>query len=227
LAKAVANEAGANFIAIRGPEVYTLWVGESERKVREIFRRAKQVAPCIVLFDEFDALAPRRGLAIGTRVTETVVSQLLTELSGIEELKGIVVIATTNRPDIIDPALLRPGRIDKLVLVPAPDERARLEIFKVHTKDMPLKGVDLEELARRTEGYSGADIEAICREAAMNALRKDIKAKHVTMKHFEEAFKRVGPSITKEMVEFYNKFLERHKARVREKEAERPPSYYG
>jgi transitional endoplasmic reticulum ATPase len=226
LAKAVANESGANFIAVKGPEVLTLWVGESERKIRELFRRARQVAPAIIFFDEIDALAPRRGLYRGSAVTETVVSQLLTEMSGIEETKGVVVIAATNRPDIVDPALLRPGRIDRFVLVPPPDEKSRLAIFKVHTKNMPLaKDVDLRELAKKTEGYSGADIEAVCREAAMNALRENINAKEVKSKHFEEALKKVSPSISKDTMIYYQKFIER--TRKPEKEKEISPAYIG
>ncbi|MEM5855426.1 MAG: CDC48 family AAA ATPase [Candidatus Aenigmatarchaeota archaeon] len=221
LAKAVANESGANFISVKGPEVLTMWVGESERKIRELFRRARQVAPAIIFLDEIDALAPRRGLYRGSAVTETVVSQLLTELSGIEETKGVVVIAATNRPDIVDPALLRPGRIDRFVLIPPPDTKARYEILKIHTRNMPLdKDVDLKELAEKTEGFSGADLEALCREAAMNALREDIKAKVVEKRHFEEALKKITPSLTKDVQAYYEKFVERQK-KVRKPEEER------
>ncbi len=221
LARAVATESGANFIAVKGPELKSMWVGESERRIRELFRRAKQVAPCIIFFDEIDALAPRRGLYFGERVTESIVSQLLTEMSGIEELKGIVVMAATNRPDIVDPALLRPGRFDKLVLVPPPNEKGRLEILKVHTKNMPLaKDVNLQEIARKTEGFSGADLEALCKEAAMSALRESLKAKNVSKKHFEEALKKIKASITKETIEFYEKFVERHKKVETEREKE-------
>ncbi|HEX69143.1 MAG TPA: AAA family ATPase, partial [Candidatus Bathyarchaeota archaeon] len=228
LAKAVANESGANFISVKGPEVLTMWVGESERKIRELFKRAKQVAPSIIFFDEIDALAPKRGVYYGTRVTETIVSQLLTEISGLEELKDVVIIAATNRPDLIDPALLRPGRIDRLVLVPAPDEKGRLEILKVHTRNMPLdKDVDLKELAKKTEGFSGADLEALCREAAMNALREDINAKKVKRKHFEKAMEKITPSITPDMIKYYEKFVERSK-RIREMEEEKEkPAYIG
>jgi len=225
LAKAVANESGANFISIKGPEMLSKWVGESEQRIRELFRRARQVAPSIIFLDEVDALVPRRGLNYGSHVTETVVSQLLTEISGLEELKNVVIIAATNRPDMIDPALLRPGRIDRLVLVPAPDLKTRLEIFKIHTKNMPLKDVDLKELATKTEGFSGADIEALCREAAMFALRENIKAKEVRMKHFSEAFKNVSPSITKDVVQYYGKFEDRK--REVEKKAEVAPRYIG
>ncbi|MCX8190626.1 MAG: CDC48 family AAA ATPase [Candidatus Aenigmarchaeota archaeon] len=211
LAKAVANESGVNFIAIKGPELLSKWFGESEKRIRELFRKAKQVAPCIIFFDEIDALAPRRGIGMH-EATERIVSQLLTEISGIEDIKNVVIIAATNRPDLVDPALLRPGRIEKLVFVPSPDEKGRLEILKIHTRKMPLgKDVDLEDLAKRIEGFSGADIEALCREAALNSLREDIKAKEVSLRHFEEALKKITPSITKEMIEYYKKFEERKK----------------
>jgi len=166
------------------------------------------VAPSVILFDEIDSLAPKRGIEMGTRVTEQVVSQLLTEMSGIEDMEGVVVIATTNRPDIIDTALLRPGRFDKLVYVPAPDEKTRLEIFKVHTREMPLKGVNLEKLAKETDGYSGADIEALAREAAMFALREDMKAKEITAKHFEKALKKIRPSIADDTTARYQKAVD-------------------
>jgi transitional endoplasmic reticulum ATPase len=219
IVKALANETGVNLIAIKGPEVLSMYVGESERHVREVFRRAKQVSPSIILFDEIDSLAPRRGMEVGTRVTEQVVSQLLTEMSGISEMEGVSVIATSNRPDLLDPALLRPGRFDKLIYVPAPDEKTRLEIFKVHTKSMPIKGVDLKKLAKETEGYSGADIEALCREAALFALREDVKAKTVESKHFEKALKKVKPSITEDVFKRYQKAVEDlRKTKVEEEE---------
>jgi transitional endoplasmic reticulum ATPase len=224
LAKAVANESGANFISVKGPELLSKWFGESEQKIRELFRRAKQVAPAIIFFDEIDALAPRRGFGIH-EASERIVSQILTEMSGIEEMKGVVVIAATNRPDLVDPALLRPGRIDRFVLVPPPDEKERLQILKIHTRNMPLKDVDLKEIVKKTEGFSGADLEALCREAAMNALRENIKAKEVRMKHFEEALKKITPSLTKEMIEYYQKFTERRKKIEAEKEVQ--PTYIG
>ena len=208
IVKALANEAGVNLVAVKGPEILTMWVGESERKLRDVFRRAKQVAPSVILFDEIDSLAPKRGIEMGTRVTEQLVSQLMTEMSGIEDMEGVVVIATTNRPDIIDTALLRPGRFDKLVYVPAPDEKTRLEIFKVHTREMPLKGVNLEKLAKETDGYSGADIEALAREAAMFALREDMKAKEITAKHFEKALKKIRPSIADDTTARYQKAVD-------------------
>ena len=225
LAKAVANESGANFISVKGPEMLTMWIGESERKVRELFRRAKQVAPAIIFLDEIDSLVPKRGAYTGSHAIESIVSQLLTEMSGLEELKGVVVIAATNRPDMVDPALIRPGRIDRFVLVPPPDEKARLEIFKVHAKNMPLKNIDLKELAKKAESFSGADIEAVCREAAMNALREDSKAKEVKMKHFEEAMRRMTPSISKDVITHYSKFVERQK-KIQERDDLRP-TYIG
>jgi transitional endoplasmic reticulum ATPase len=226
LAKAVANESGANFISIKGPELKSKWVGESEKMIRDLFRRAKQVAPTVIFFDEIDALAPRRSAGYSEHTTESIVSQLLTEMSGLEELRGVVVIAATNRPDIVDPALLRPGRFDRQIIIPAPDLESRLQIFKVHTKGMPLKTVDLKPLAKMTEGFSGADIEAVCREAAMNALRENIKAKEVRMKHFEDVLKKFTPSISKDVVTHYEKFIERQR-KVREKEEEAMPAYIG
>ncbi len=207
LAKAVATESGANFIAVRGPEILSKWVGESEKAIRQIFRKARQVAPAIIFFDEIDSIAPARGYRHDTSgVTDRIVNQLLTELDGIEPLRRVVVIAATNRPDIVDPALLRPGRFDRLIYVPPPDFKARLEIFKVHTRKMPLaEDVNLEELAKMTEGYTGADIAAVCREAAIIALREEFKVRPVQMKHFLKALKIVPPSLTKEDIERYEK----------------------
>ena len=228
LAQAVANESGANFISVKGPELTSKWFGESEKMIRDLFRRAKQVAPCIIFFDEIDALTPKRGVFSGSHATETVVSQMLSELSGLEEMRGVIVIAATNRPDMIDPALLRPGRFDRQILIPAPDEDARLEIFKVHTKSMPLaKDVSLKDLAKKTEGFSGADIEGLCREAAMNALREDMKAKSVDKKDFEEAFEKVFPSLTKEVQNHYERFIERHRRIIRKEEEKEETGYIG
>ncbi len=211
LARAVATESEANFISIKGPELLSKWVGESERGVRETFRKAKMAAPAIVFFDEIDALVPRRGSGFGdSHVTERVTSQLLTELDGLEKLENVVVIGATNRPDLVDPALLRSGRFDRLVLVPAPDEKARLEILKIQAKNMPLaKDVDLKMLAKETEGYSGSDIAALCREAAMRVLRKDIKGKEVQMKQFREAMEDIKPSVPPETAKVYESFTER------------------
>ncbi|HEQ79181.1 MAG TPA: AAA family ATPase, partial [Euryarchaeota archaeon] len=204
LAKAVANESQANFISIKGPEVMSKWVGESEKAVRLIFKKAKQAAPSIVFLDEIDSIAPKRGFSHDSGVTQRIVNQLLTSLDGMEALKGVVVIAATNRPDIIDSALLRPGRFDRLVLVPAPDLSSRRKILDVHTARMPLKNVDLDNLAERLEGYVGADIQGLCREAAMIALRENPKAKRVKNEHFEQAITVVRPSSSKEVMDYYN-----------------------
>ncbi len=221
LAKAVANESGANFISVKGPEFLSMWVGESERHIRDVFRRAKQVAPSIIFFDEIDALVPSRGAGPDSHVTERVVSQLLAEISGLEDLHDVVVIAATNRPDIMDQALLRPGRFDRQILVPTPDEKARLTIFKVHTKNVPIsKDVDLEQLAKDTEGYSGADIEALIREAAMYAMRKSKDAKEVTKKDFDKAMNDIRPSVNEDMNKFYENVMKKKKAqKVEEVEA--------
>ncbi|ADC66306.1 AAA family ATPase, CDC48 subfamily [Ferroglobus placidus DSM 10642] len=212
IAKAVANESEANFISVKGSELLSKWLGESEKAVRKIFRKAKQVAPCIIFFDEIDAIAQMRGIDEGSRAVERVVNQLLTEMDGLEELEGVIVIGATNRPDIIDPALLRPGRFDRLVYVRPPDKKSRYAIFKIHTRNMPLaEDVDLEELAELTEGYVGADIEAVCREAVMLALRENINAEKVEMRHFYQAIKKIKPSVNEAMLRFYEKFEERVK----------------
>jgi transitional endoplasmic reticulum ATPase len=202
LAKAVANEAQSNFISVKGPELFDKYVGESERGVRDVFNKARENAPAVVFFDEIDAIATERGQGYGdASVGERVVSQLLTELDGLEELSDVVVIATTNRPDLIDDALVRAGRLDRHVHVPTPDEAARREIFRVHTRDQPLSDVDLDELAANSEGYVGADIEAICREAASVAIREFVGSDSnevgdivLTSDHFEQALEAVKPS---------------------------------
>jgi len=208
IVKALANESGVNFISVKGPQLLSKWVGESEKHIRETFKRARQVAPTIIFFDEIDALAPKRGMGSGTRVTEQVVSQLLTEMSGLEDLNGVVVIAATNRPDMIDPALLRPGRFDRLIYVSAPDNKTREEILKIHTKNVPLDHVDIKKLSSKTEGFSGADLESLVREAALDALRKDLGALDVVQKNFDNALKSVGPSISKDLFKKYQKVAE-------------------
>ncbi len=196
LAKAVATESEANFIAVRGSELISKWVGESEKGLREVFRKARQAAPTIIFFDEIDAIASARGGNGDSHVTERMVNTLLAEMDGIQNLKDIVVIGATNRADILDPALLRPGRFDKLLQVPAPEEQARLEILKVHTAKMPLgKDIRLEDFARKTEGYSGADLEGLVREAGMNAMREKPMAKTVDKKHFEKALTAIRASL--------------------------------
>jgi transitional endoplasmic reticulum ATPase len=274
LAKAVAKETEANFISVKGPELLSKWVGESEKAVREIFKKARQASPTIVFFDEIDSIAPRRGQSEDSHVTERVVNQLLTEMDGLQMLNDIVIVAATNRPDIMDTALLRPGRFDRIILTPVPDVNTRKLIFKIHLKNVPLeeentttvkatatqepakktktrktkkKAVEekpteqlpviensgvrdnlINELAKRTEGYVGADIEAICREAAIIALRdSNLKANKVSMKNFEKALEIVRPSASKEIEKAYEGLEEHFRtAKAKEMEAEKP-SYYG
>jgi transitional endoplasmic reticulum ATPase len=209
LAKALANESEANFISIKGPELLSKWVGESESGIREIFRKAKQAAPTVVFFDEVDSIAPvRGGGSSDSNVTERVVSQLLTELDGLEELQKVVVLAATNRPDIVDPALLRPGRFDRVLKVPPPDKKARLEILKLHTAKNPLASdVNLERIAEKTDGFTGADLAGVASTAVMMALQ-DLVSKYktieevrkhaaeikVTPKNFDQALEKIKPS---------------------------------
>jgi transitional endoplasmic reticulum ATPase len=223
LAKAVANEADSNFISVKGPELLNKFVGESEKGVREVFSKARENAPTVVFFDEIDSIAAERGSqSTDSGVGERVVSQLLTELDGLEEIEDVVVIATTNRPDLIDSALIRPGRLDRHVHVPVPDEAARRAIFGVHTRGKPLAdGVDLDELADRTNGYVGADIEAVTREASMAATREFVNSVdpediddsvgnvRITMDHFQHALEEVGPSVTDEIEDRYEEIQDR------------------
>ncbi|MEM3372706.1 MAG: CDC48 family AAA ATPase [Candidatus Anstonellales archaeon] len=232
LAKAIAGESEANFISINGPEVFSKWVGESEKMIRELFRKARNAAPCIVFIDEIDAIASTRSSEETNKVAERVVDTLLTEIDGIRNMKGVVVIAATNRPDIVDPALLRPGRFDKIIEIPAPDEKARLEILKIHTRNVPLSNdANLEEIAKKAKGFSGADLENLVREAGMIALRKrllkseeesidkltleeyrkriselDTTNIKVEMSDFLEALTKIRPSIDAEAVERMKKF---------------------
>jgi len=226
LAKAVATESGANFISVRGPEILSKWVGESERAIREIFRKARVYAPTVILFDEIDSIVPHRGsVNEGTHVTERIVSQLLTEIDGIEKLNNVVIIGATNRPDLIDPALLRPGRLDKVIYVPPPEMKSRLEILKVHTRKMPLaEDVDLEYIARATEGYVGADLTALVREAALYALREDLSSSRVYMRHFLQAMTKIRPSLSEDMIRFYESWRDRFKQRL-PKQVMAPPIY--
>jgi transitional endoplasmic reticulum ATPase len=222
MAKAAAHESEANFISIKGPELLSKWVGESEKGVREVFRKARQASPCIVFFDEIDAIAPTRGaMGSDSHVTERVISQLLTELDGLEVLSNVIIIAATNRPDIIDAALLRPGRFDRLLYVPPPDNEARVQIFKIHTSKKPLAhDVSIDTLAHQTEGYTGADIAALASAAVMHALRNHIEkykdpkkadlAKgelKINMKNFEEAMKKIRP-LSKHEIETYKNIAE-------------------
>ncbi len=228
LAKAVAKESEANFILVNGPSLLSKWVGESEKAVREIFRKARQTAPTILFFDEIDALVPRRAGDSDSRVGERVVNQMLTEMDGLESLQDVVVVGATNRPDIVDPALLRQGRFDRVILTPVPDKEGRKRIFQIYVGRMPINGdVDMEVLASRTEGYVGADVEGVCREAAMIALREDIKAKEVRMEHFETALETIRPSVDKEVEEAYGD-LEKYFSSARAKQIkEKKEAYFG
>ena len=209
LAKAVAKECEANFIHVKGPSLLSMWVGESEKGIRKVFERARQVAPCVVFFDEIDALATRRGFDLGSKVTERVLNQMLAEMDGLEGLKSVTVIGATNRPDMLDPALLRPGRFDRVILVDVPDAESRRKILAVHLRATPLAGsVNLDALVKETEGYVGADLEALVREAAMSALRHDMNAKEVTRADFDEAFTRVKPSVSADTAKRYKKIEE-------------------
>lgn len=218
LAKAVATESEANFIAVKGPEFLNKWVGESEKAVRETFRKARQASPCVIFMDEIDSIAPERGSGNGdSNVTERVISQMLTEMDGLESLNNVVVIAATNRPDIMDPALLRPGRFDKSIFIGPPDKESRKSIFGIHTKSKPLDDdVDLDDLAERTEGCTGADIAAICNEAVMNAVRnliqkgveptdEDIQNCKVTKEDFDKAIDKFGPKSRQELKDYGSK----------------------
>ena len=209
MAKAVASETNANFISVRGPQLLSKWVGESEKAIRQTFRKARQVDPTIIFFDELDSLAPARGQDMGNNVSERVVNQLLTELDGLEEMGDVMVIGATNRPDMIDPALLRSGRFDRLVKVAQPDEEGREQILKIHTNDTPLSpDVSLREVAEITDGYVGSDLESIARESAIEALRDDDDATEVEMQHFRRALESVRPTVTDEIETYYDEIEE-------------------
>ena len=209
LAKAVANESEANFISIKGPELISKWVGESEKGIRKIFEKARQASPTIIFFDEIDAIAGSRGTGSGSKSTERMVNQLLTEMDGLEELNDVVIIAATNRPDLVDPALLRPGRFDRIIMAQVPDQKAREQILKVHTEKMKIaKDVNIIEIAKKTEFYTGSDLNSITREAAMIALREDINVEEVRKEHFDKALKKVQASVTEKDLEKYKQIEE-------------------
>jgi transitional endoplasmic reticulum ATPase len=226
LARAVATESEANFISVKGPELLSKWVGESEKAIREVFRKARTAAPAIIFFDEIDAIAPTRGRSGGdSHVTERVISQLLTEMDGLESMKDIIVLAATNRPDLIDRALLRTGRFDRFVYVRAPDTKSRKEIFDIYTEKMPLDSdVSIGALVDQTEGYVGGDIEAVCREAGMRALREDLDADLVSWRHFESALAAIHASVTPEDIERFEK-IEREMRRSTLTMETAPPHY--
>jgi len=216
LARAVASECQANFISIKGPELMSKWVGESERAVREVFRKARQSAPAIVFFDELDSIAPCRSASSQSHVSERVVSQLLTEIDGIEDMKDVVVMAATNRPDLIEASLLRAGRIERLVYVPPPASEDRKEIFSIYLMGKPVEGIDVEALSERTEGYTGADIKAVCRDATMGALRQVLSTSpspdelkslvgsmRITMEHMQDALAKLPPTLSREQLSHF------------------------
>jgi transitional endoplasmic reticulum ATPase len=225
LAKAIAHESDANFITAKGSDLLSKWYGESEKRIAEVFMRARQVAPSIVFLDELDSLAPIRGVSAGEpQVTARILNQLLSEMDGLEELRGVVVIGATNRPDIIDPALIRPGRFDELILVPIPDEGARREIFKVHTSKMALaEDVDIEKLVSMTDQYTGADIAAVCKKSGRLALREELHAKNVKQKHFLKAIEETGPSVTPDTMKYYEAI--KGELRTRKSKEIENPSY--
>lgn len=219
LVKALATESNLNFISIKGPELLSKWVGESERAVREVFRKARQASPALVFFDEIESIVPARGSGSETHVTERMVSQFLTELDGLEELKDVVVIAATNRPDLLDRSLLRPGRFDRLIYVPMPDFDERKRIMEIYLSKMSVaEEIDIDALAKKAENCSGADLEMLCREAGMLALREHIKPKiskeelildkiKVTREHFEKASERIRPHLSREMLDEYTQMI--------------------
>ncbi len=227
LAKAVASESEANFILVKGPELLNKFVGETEKGVRKIFEKARQAAPTIICFDEIDALASARGRGFDSGVTERVVNTLLAEMDGLEDLGDIIVIATTNRPDLIDSALLRPGRFDRIIATTVPDKESRSKIFEIHTKNMALaKDVDLKKIVEKTKNYSGADIAGVCREAGLLALRENIKSKEIKMKHFETALEKIKPSITDAALKRY-KDIEEQYLKIGRGVALKKPNYMG
>ncbi len=211
LAKAIANFTETNFIPIRGPEIFSKWVGESERAIRQIFRKARQTAPSIIFIDEIDALAPERGLSSTNKVVDTVVNQLLTEMSGLQDIKQVICIGATNRPDMIDKALLRPGRFDKLIYVPMPDAIARKRILEIYTSKMPLTSdVNLDELTKLTKGYSGADLENLCREAVLILISEESNKEEVQMEHFIKALKVIKSTVNEETKKKFENFADQY-----------------
>lgn len=217
LANAVSSEAGANFISIKGPEVISKWVGDSEKAIRDIFKKARQAAPCIVFLDEIDAIASVRSIhSTGSRLDERLVNQLLTSIDGLEANDGVVILASTNRPELVDPALIRAGRFDKLLYVGPPDRDERLDILKIHTRNMPLdKRIDLEALSDKLDGFVGADIAALCQEAGIVAMSEDFEANRILPRHMEAALKEVRPSVTPEVMDYYDKLSRSLKGDIR------------
>ena len=226
IAQAVSRECNANFISVKGPEMFSKWLGESEKAIRETFKKARQVAPCVIFFDEIDSIASMPGMeSSDSKTSERVLNQILTEMDGLEALKDVVVIAATNRPNLLDPAILRPGRFDRLVYMGSPNRKGRLKIYGIHTKGIPLAAdVNLDTLADETEGYVGADIEAVCREAVMRALRENFDIEEIEMRHFREGLKKVKPTITENIAQYYEKIEEQFKGGTKPAE---PSAYIG
>lgn len=210
IAKALATETNLNFISIKGSDLFSMWVGESEKAVRDLFVKARQLSPCIIFFDEIDAIGGERSAESGSSVKERVLAQILTEIDGVQVLKNVIIVAATNRPDLIDRALMRPGRLDRIVYVKLPDVETRAEIFKIKLAKIPIAGdVNIEELVRRTDGYSGAEIEAVCKEAALKALEDSFEVEHIDMKFFNTALEIVQPRTSKELLQLYSEYEKR------------------
>lgn len=208
IAKALATESNLNFISIKGSDLFSMWVGESEKAVRDLFIRARQLAPCIIFFDEIDAIGGERES--GSSVKERVLAQILTEIDGVNVLKNVIIIAATNRPDLIDKALMRPGRLDRIVYVKLPDDETRREIFKIKLRNIPIaKDVDIELLVNKTNGYSGAEIEAVCKEASLSALEESFEIEEISMKFFEKALEIVRPRTSPELLQIYHEYEKR------------------
>lgn len=209
IAKALATESNVNFLSIKGPELFSMWVGESERAVRDLFHKARQVAPSIIFFDEIDAIGGERAAsASGSSVKERVLTQLLTEMDGVNALTNVTIVAATNRPDLIDKALMRPGRLDRIVYVQLPDAQTRRDIFRIKLSKMPVdKDVGLDSLVSYTDGYSGAEIQAICQEAALYALEENFNAQTISFTHFNNAINNIKPRTSPELLKLYNDYL--------------------
>lgn len=210
IAKALASESNLNFIAIKGSDLFSMWVGESEKAVRDLFVKARQLSPCIVFFDEIDAIGGERSAESGSSVKERVLAQILTEIDGVNVLRNVIIVAATNRPDLIDRALMRPGRLDRIVYVQLPNAETRTEIFKIKLSKIPIADdVEIEKLVAGTDGYSGAEIEAVCKEAALKALEDSFDIQQIEMKYFEKALNVVKPRTSPELLQLYSDYEKR------------------
>lgn len=210
IAKALASESNLNFISIKGSDLFSMWVGESEKAVRDLFVKARQISPCIVFFDEIDAIGGERSAESGSSVKERVLAQILTEIDGVNVLKNVIIVAATNRPDLIDKALMRPGRLDRIVYVQLPDAETRSEIFRIKLKAIPLsEDVNIKELVTKSEGYSGAEIEAVCKEAALKALEDSFETEKISMIYFHKAFELVKPRTSSDLLQLYHDYENR------------------